>query len=361
MRVARFFVCVLVCLTAIACKKPVVTTMGQPLAQGSAEVVLNSATYVRIDLEDAAGAVIVSEPVLQLDLSVTNTGAGPLSYDLGWAATAATQAQSVLLFADPGGTPPEPQQADNIPGIDTILTRYPADPVTAVTTIEPGATLNDLLLFSAPSADVTSLLLSIPPRVFGSEVELPGYIRFDAPSAADVAALPVGTMGTPVAGDGYALNVQRISTVYERITNTSGEEGITGQPVVKLELAISNTGGEALTYRPPNTSRDLRTPSLVGADMVPLNFATFPAGITVAGRITAASPIAAGATINEVLYFDRPAQGSAGNLTFLFHGKRVGRTGLTRVNVPYTWSDPPLPEEWRPPVQPTQDAPDAQE
>ena len=329
--------------------------MGQPLSQGSAQVVLDSASYVRVDLEDSAGAVMVADPVLRLEISVTNTGSAGLTYDLAWAATAATQATSVLLFADPGGTPPEPGAQDNIPAIGTIQAQFPGDPVTAATTIEPGATLRDVLLFSAPNADVTSLLLSMPPKVFGGDIELPGYIRFDAPAAGEVAELPAGAMGTPVSGAGYSVDVRSVSTVYERITNNTGEEGITGQPLVKLELTLTNTGEEAVTYRPPNTSRDLRTPALSGADMTPLNFATFPAGVRVPGRVTAATPIEPGASLNDVLYFDRPAQGAASELTFFFHGKRVGRSGLSRVRVPYTWSDPPLPAEWQPPAEPEEE------
>lgn len=326
-----------------ACQEPPVGTMGQAVTLGMVSATVTSIDLAWLDLEGPNGAAPTSDPVLRVGLQVRNDGATPLRYDLGWGTTTATQAQTALLFVDPGEeivlSP-----AGNIPVLQLAGWQYLDDPVTEAARIEPGQTLDDVLLFQAPPADATSLLLSLPPAVFGLENKLPVYVRIPWTRPADIPRPQPSAVGTEVEGRGYTFRVDGTEQAFVRLTNAQGQAGFSVTPLLKLNFTIRNTGDSTIEYVPERANRSFDPPSLIDGSGAPLERATFDDGVSADGMINERRQIGAGESLSGFLLFKRPDP-STSEMLFTFPGRRAGSTGLVRVTVPYqhvaTIPDPP--------------------
>lgn len=336
------------------CQEPPVVSMGSALTQGAVTATVTGVELRYVDLEGPRGAVQTAEPVLLLTLDVTNAGTEPILYDMGWSATMATQAQSALLFADPGAEINLPTMS-NISALQLQSETYLADPVTESTRIAPGETLTDVMLFEAPAAGTSSLLLSLPPSMFGATVTMPGYVRIPFSAPAEVPAPEFLGQGDTFEGDGFTFTVTGTEAAYVPLAQSiSGDEGFTSSPLYKVMFRIENTGETSIEYIPVQANRGMDAPALFDQDGAPIERASMPDGVRVTDEtyVTERRVIAPGESLSSYLLFRQPPSSTTG-LRLFVPGKRMRSTGLVRVALDYAHREVPLPEELRPAPAPT--------
>lgn len=333
-------------LSVSACSKPVQYAQDQVAQNGPLGVQVEGVSLERIDVEGPAGAMELDRNALVVSLAITNTGETPLRWDPGFATTGVTQAQSVLLYAAPSwdaGLSP----ANNIATIATGAWHYLADPVREPVEVQPGETIRDIMLFSEPPSSVSNLILSVPPRLAGAEAKHPIFISIPytagEPKRAEVAQ--VGQMMTTA--DGVSFGVRGSEIAHQRVTNPDGSEAISKDPLLSIRFRVENKGDKPIEYIPTRMAAAKDFPALVDQNGAIQNRATFAAGVTPVGQISERRTLAPGESLEDFILFDRPTNGVT-SLTLSFPGSRLGGSGLFRVAMPYTWSDPDAPAEFQP-------------
>lgn len=328
-----------------ACAKPVEVGPNEPMQQGDAAVVVTGYSLVNLDLESPTGAVSLTRPVLKVDLAISATGENPVLWNPGFDATAASQAQNVLLFSAPswdsGLTP-----GSNIGAVSTGTYTYLDDPIQEAVEIPAGQTVQDVLLFSAPPSSTQNLILSIPPQVFGADVKFPGYISLPY-RAVEPEARTVAALGEAFAAREFSFKATAVDVVYQPLKNTEGKEAISRDPLLRVKFTVTNTSDKPIEYVPTRLSAGIDYPALTDQNGAIQNRATFAAEVDVVGQIRERQSIAPGKSINDFILFDRPTRGVE-TLSLLYPGRRLGGTGLVRVEFPYTWANPDVPADFKP-------------
>lgn len=341
------------------CQKPPESTLGQPVTIGLVSATVSSVDLAYLELEGPSGAATTTDPVLRVTLQIQNGGAEAIRYDIGWGTTAATQAQSPLLFVDPG-LEIVLANAANIPVLRLGAWEYLDDPITEATRIEPGATLTDVLLFTAPPADAGSLLLSLPPALFGTTNKLPGYVRIPYAAPGEIPAPSPIAQGETFAGNGFNLTIDSTEQAFVRLSNPQGQGGFSTTPLLKVNFTVTNTGTATIEYVPERANRSIDPPALTDPSGAPIERAGFDDGVTVDTMVAERRQVAPGESLQTFLLFKRPDP-SVTSMLLTFPGKRFGSTGLARFTLPYahtaTIPDPPelnpAPVMATPPAAPT--------
>src|SRR5690554_5337530 len=328
-----------------ACAKPVEVGPNEPMQQGAASVTVTGYSLVHIDLETPTGAVAMTRPVLKLDLDITATGETPVRWNPGFDANAATQAQNVLLFSAPSwenGLSP----ANNIGAVATGTHVYLDDPIVEAVDIAPGQTVKDVLLFSAPPSSANNLVLSIPPQTFGEDIKFPGYISLPY-SASEAEPRPVAELNEDVEAREFRFKATGVDIVYQALKSADGKEAVSRDPLLRVKFTVTNTSDTPIEYIPTRQSSGVDYPALTDQNGAIQNRATFAAGVDVVGQVRERQTIAPGKSIKDFILFDRPTRGVE-TLHLLYPGRRLGGTGLVRVQFPYTWANPEIPDDFKP-------------
>lgn len=332
-------------LSFTACSKPVQVTQDEAMVQGTASVQVTGHALLQLDLEGPAGAVALERPALRVDVRVQNNGDVPMRWDPGFSAVGATQAQNVLLFAatswESGLSP-----ANNIAVLDTGAYTYLDDPVREPVEIAPGEAIDDVLLFAAPASSANNLILSIPPRVFGPEIKLPGYISIPYTAAAPAERTIAGLKEAAETG-ALTFTVSAADVVHQPLKNAEGTDVISRDPLLRIRFTVKNTSDKAIEYIPTRMASGIDFPALTDQNGALQNRATFAVGVEPVGQIRERQSIAPGKSVTDFILFDRPTRGVE-TLHLTYPGKRLGGTGLVRAEFPYTWANPDLPEEFKP-------------
>lgn len=328
-----------------ACKKPVEVGPNQPAAQGDASVTVTGYELVRLDLESPSGAVSLRNPALRVNIKVTATGENPVSWDPGFSSGVATQARNVLLF-NASSWDDGLSSSNNIAAIATNKYAHLDDPVNEPVDIAPGESIDDVLLFDAPPSSSKNLILSIPPRVFGEEATLPSYISLPY-TANTPAARTVGELGEPYPGREYAFTVTKSSIVHQKLKQADGKEAVSRDPLLRIDFVVENTSEKAIEYLPTMLSGGVDFPALVDQRDSVQNRATFHADVDVVGQVRERKLLAPGEKIKDFILFDRPTRGVE-DLRLYYPGRRLGGSGLVEIALPYEWTNPALPKDFRP-------------
>jgi hypothetical protein len=342
-------------LLASGCATVPEGTLGQAVTQGAVTVTVTEVRAAWLDLEGPEGAAMTQRPVLLVSLQVNNGGETPLRYDVGWSTAATTQAQSPLLFVDPGPEVRPPTQG-NIPTLRLGTATWPGDPVTEPVTIAAGASQPDVLLFDVPAGDTRSLLLSLPPTMFGPDVRTPAYITLPWTPSEPSPPAPVDMSEAWESGN-LRFRVTGLEQTYLALQSPTAQRGaFTSAPVLKVNFEVTNTGSEPLTYLPPEANRSLHAPALSDGQGGVIARAQLPSGATHPGHINERTSIAPGATLHASFLFEQPST-SVEALTLQLPARRFGGTGLIRIAMPFRHQSVPVPPELTPqPVAPTPDA-----
>ncbi|MFT4703843.1 MAG: hypothetical protein ACI81R_001538, partial [Bradymonadia bacterium] len=341
----RLFAVACALTLAAACKTAPEVPSGQPVVQGSVTATVVDASLRWLDLEGPTGAVGTSAPLFVVEISVSNSSGSAVTYDLGWTSTIATQAQAPLLFVAPAEGA-APTSGTNIPAASTRVYRDLNDPVTAARELQGGETLTDILLFHAPPEGANNLVLSLPPRMFGPEIDTPAYVRITAP--AEPPTPPAASaLGEVLEGPGVQFAVTGVSTEWVPLLSRTAGEGFAEQPLLRIDLQVTNTSEIGIEVVPVDADRSMDPPALITASGAAVGRAEFPAAITAEIRPTSRQQIGAGEARTTSLLFDRPPADS-GPLMLVMPGVRVGSSGLFRVQLEYTWADPTRPDALTP-------------
>lgn len=347
----------LLALAAIGCEEPPVGNMGSAITQGEVAVTVTGYEVKYVELEAPAGAEVTSEPVLVLTMEVANNSSSPVRYDLGWSSPNNTQARSPLLFVDLGEDA-ENGQSNHVPTLKLQGVEYLDDPVTSAVNIAPGETLTDVILFEKPEG-ASGLVLSLPPSIFGTEVETPAYVRipYEEPETIEAPA-PIG-VGETYEGREFSFTVDSTSTEYIRLMDAEDREGYSDGPLYRINFTLTNTSETTIQYVPPGASQSANPATLVDEGNTPIPVAQFPAGITwmpdpdgaegprpaeTREFRTQRAQIGPGESYESFLLFQQPPS-DVSQLTFVVPGTRLGGTGLVRVSIPYTHQSPPEPAD----------------
>jgi hypothetical protein len=335
---------------AAACMTPPEAPVGQPVTQEPVSITVSSVELARPDLEGPEGGVPTDAPLLVVSLSVHNADpAAAQRYDVSFGTSQATQAEAALLFANPpaeGG----PTAGTPVPRVQLGALRYLADPVTEPQFVPAGGTIEDKILFQAPPAGTTELVLSLPPSAFGVAAKMPAYVRipWSAPDA--VPGPPVGTLGEAYAAGAFSFTVDSATVQWVRLASgAESTQGYSDGPLVRVDFTVENTGDSTIEYIPAEASNRYHPPILLTGDGQPVPRATFSPGVRALDKRTERQQIGAGERYQNFLLFQRPPEGTTA-LRLVVPGARFGGTGLVRVDLPFTWSDPAQPAELTPRV-----------
>ena len=329
------------------CETPPEVGMNQALVQGTVEVSVTGYSVAYLDLETTTGSVQTTEPVLLINMSVTNNGSNALQYDLGWSTGSSTQADTTLLFNHTAEKVVDSIVSGNIiRQLNLQQNRYLADPVSAPVSIPAGETIEDVLLFQLPPEGTSRLVLSVPPRVFGPEITLPGYITisYSTPPPEEIAAPPVVGVGQPHQGDVYSFQVT--TTSFDRvrmIDSTSEGPGYTRDPLLRIDYTLTNTSDQVIAYTPPTITGTTDQPVLTSSAGISVPRAEISANYSIEGQITQPRQISPGQSVSDFVLFTSP--GGSGNVRLSFPGQRLGGSGMVRVDIPFTETQPPTPQE----------------
>ena len=344
----------MICLLAIglmaisACRNIPEGKLGEELLNGGLGVTVTGYELRYLDIESESGAIqTTSDPILLIYMTLTNHGTTPIRYDTRDAATTAQQAVTPVLFVDPGEGV-ELGQDHNVAVVSLGQFRYLGDPITGATTLLPGGTAEDVLLFEQPPAEATKLRLSLPPTMFGSDIELPAWIEIPY-TAVEPISLPVVAQGDLIEGDGYRFQVTRSEVSYLPNRDSSG---FVEQPVFSVWYTVENATEEPLEYQPPHRNANGETAPSLTAGTTVFSRVLVPAHQGLSGQVWQNQELAPGQTLSDFAVFERPPAGIT-ELLFYFKGHALGRNGQVRIQLPYQFIDPPLPEELLPPAPPT--------
>lgn len=335
----------------VACETAPVVDLGEPVTQGGVSVTLNGYELSYLELETSTGAELTNDPVLLLNIDVTNTSAAPLPYDLGWNAPATTQAQAPLLFMFLGEDAASSVTAANeVSQVGFGDRTYLGDPVTELISIGPGETLSDVLVYRVPQDGTGRLVLSIPPSVFGPEISLPGYIAFGYTPPTVQVPTP-SSVEEAINGDTFTFMLTSTYFGWVDAEHIHGGVGYGSGALFQLFFEVTNTSDQPITYTPiALTTSPLDLPELNGSmGVIPL--AQFGSDVIFEGRLSEETIIPPSETISDHYLFMPPT--SEGTLHLTVPGKRLGGSGLVRVDIPFTMVTPPEPEDLTLPPTPT--------
>lgn len=326
-------------LVTVGCKEIPEGQAGTELRHGNLAVTVDGYELRYLDLQSETGAVVTTQdPVLVISLTVTNHGPAAIRYDTRDSTTHAQQALTPVLFVE-SGEDEDLTAANQIPMVGLGQYRYLDDPVSGPISIGSEETIRDLLLFEEPGEDAEALLLSLPPSMFGPDVELPAVIRIPY-AAPEPQRPPVHDVGEVVSTDGYTFRVDRYEVAF---LPNSDRSGFTERPVLAIHYTITNTGEEPLIYSPPHRRTTSDTAPSLSDGSRHFERVSLPPGQYLQDQLREVQSLAPGEELRDFSVFERPPQDA--QLQYHFPAHNIGRNGLIRVRISYSYSDPPLPEE----------------
>jgi hypothetical protein len=140
------------------------------------------------------------------------------------------------------------------------------------------------------------------------------------------------------------------------------DQGFSQGPLLAVHFTVQNHGDTNGEFVPVAANRSLDPPTLIDGAGAPIERATFADGIEVidadgnALMARRTATIGPGESFSSMLLFRRPDP-SVTQLNFALPGKRIGTTGLVRVQLDFAHSGPrPEPAELNPePVEATEE------
>jgi hypothetical protein len=130
--------------------------------------------------------------------------------------------------------------------------------------------------------------------------------------------------------------------------STTGRDGFSDQPLLRVNFEVNNTGERELVYSPPGVSHTEFAPSLMTGE-VQVPQATFSPTVAVDGAQTSRASIAGGGSYTGFLLFEAPAP-DVTSLQLSLPAKRFDSTGVIRIDLSYTHREVPAPAELTPQV-----------
>lgn len=323
-----------------ACESPVVVDAGQTATIGGVDLSVGTYEVRHVELHVGDDTVEYADPILIIPITITNKGEDAITYSPTHNAQTMTESSTPLLYPDPGAGADLPP-ATKVPIAGVTLAKGALEgQINASTSIAPGESLTDLLLFHLPAEGTDALILSLPPTLHRGKV--PALIR--------IAYTPPEPTGPKIYKLGEALpfgDVTFTITGTEQsyiVTNDSSQgKGFSRDPLLKIAYTIENKSEAAITYRPGHRAvgADAKGARLTqGSEGV--SRVQFAASTTPDGQLQGEQTIAPAGTSSDFVLFESPAE--AGELSFEYPASLFGQKGLVRVAIPYEPATVPKPD-----------------
>lgn len=327
-------------MAGAACEKPAVSEMNQPVKAGGVQFNVTGYDIRYLELSADGKTVEYPEPVLAINVEVTNQADQPLTYTPSHRTQQVTEANAPLLYQDPGKEaelPPVSKQTIN----GVFLEEGQLDEqVTQSKTLAKGDSLTDVFLFEVPEAKEAALILSLPPTMHHGALP----VLFRVPYKYQQPKGPkVHQTGTAVAAGPASFTVEKAEVTYVKTKHTIEGEGYSSNPRLKVSYKVENTGKEAITYSPEHNVEGARGAALYSGGET-FNRIKLPSNAEAEGQVTDSTEIEPGKSVTDFVLFERPPK-EIESLTFVYPASNFGGEGLIRVDVPYEYKDPELPKE----------------
>lgn len=330
--------CVLLCLTACG-EKPVVAVAGTQAVAGGVAFDVGAYDVIYPEIHEDTQTYQYAQSVMVIPITLTNTTKAPVSYSPTHQAASMSEATTPLLYPDPGPDaelPPRSKVA--IPGVILKEGSMPGQ-LTKPTTIAPGASIKDVLLFQVPPA-VPSLVLSLPPSFHNGTTP----VLFRLPYTPKTPKGPeVSPVGQDLALGDVTLNVSGAVSEYVATNDTANGEGFSSEPLLKVSFTLKNNASEPVLYDPNHKATEgAISPKLYSDKEGVLSRISFGASTTPVGQKSVKVAIEPGQTISDFTIFERPVK-DVDSVLLEFPGAVVEQSGLARVKLPVDMKKPQMP------------------
>lgn len=327
-------------MAGAACEKPAVTEMNKPVQAGGVQFNVTGYDIRYLELSTDGKTVEYPEPVLAINVAVTNQNEQPLTYTPSHRTQQVTEANAPLLYQDPGeGAALPPASKQTINGV-FLEEGQLEEQVAQSKTLNKGESLTDVFLFEVPEAKEASLVLSLPPTMHHGAVPVLVRIPYEYQKPKGPR---VHQTGKAVAAGPANFTVEKAEVTYVKTKHTIEGEGYSSNPRLKISYKIENAGKEPITYAPEHNVEGARGAALYSGGKT-FNRVKLPSNAEAEGQITDSTKIEPGKSVADFVLFERPSK-EIENLTFVYPAGTFGGEGLIRVEVPYTYEDPELPKE----------------
>jgi hypothetical protein len=328
-------------LGGAACEEPVVSDMSSPATAGGVQFEVTKYDVEYLELSEGDEIFEYPDPVLTIDVKITNSGQKPLTYSPTHSAQQMSETSTPLLYPDPGGEAKLPPASKTpIPGVYLEEGKLDGQ-VTKTQTIEPGQTVTDIFLFEVPDGETANLIFSIPPSMHGANVPVLFRIPYEYKKPEGPTVYGVGD-AVEMGAVNFKLNSAKAEWV--KTKDTAQGEGYSSEPLFKVNYEIKNTGKEPVEYEP--THRDVkgtRGASLFSSEGT-YSRVRLPPTTEAVGQVQKDKELTAGEKVEDFALFEMPDEGVE-ELTFEYPASQFGQNGLIRVRIPYEHSVPEKPEE----------------
>jgi hypothetical protein len=323
-----------------ACQKPATGNLGEAVQEKDAPVAVTVVEYTleRVEIEGQNGPLVFPEPVLAIKLKLENKGAGPVPYQPNHTADKATNLQSPLLFVDPG---PKNPPSHNITGVYLEEGRLSGQKESKLLQIAPGDSVEDVYLFQPPAEENVELVLTIPPSMHGGKLFMHIKISYTRPNAP---AIVTYEPGTDITVGTSTVRVSPGVVQFVALKDSNQGEGFSKDAVFKVPFTIKNGGEGPVQYDPGHT----QVGDALGVSLMEVGGAgrflrvRFGGDREVVGQVRSATTIEPGKSLTDFAIFERPAK-QAKTVRVRIPARLFGGEGLIRVDMPYTYADPPKP------------------
>lgn len=339
----------LLAMIGFGCDKPIVAESSTATV-GGMKMSLGEYELRYLEVSDGENTYEYPQPALVIPITLENVGDGDFTYNPTHATQQMAEAQTPLLYRDPGPEADLPPDSKSLINGVYLQKGSLEGQVTSNTTIGAGESLTDLFLFEVPDESLSNLILSIPPTMHRGKFPVLFRLKYSPKEARGPAVHPVGE---PIALQGARFTVTGAEVNFVKTSDTSQGEGFSSDPLLKITYEIENTGSETINYDPSHRSVGGRGASLFGKGDT-YKRVKFAPTTSVEGQSEGTTQIEPGKSVTDFVLFDRPPEG-AGQLTFEYPAALFNQQGIARVAIDYEYADPPIPEELKKSEKPKDD------
>ncbi|MFB6352303.1 MAG: hypothetical protein ABEK29_11085 [Bradymonadaceae bacterium] len=343
MQVRDWVVAVFVVLAAFGCQEgPKVVSSSESVETGGMTIEVTGYDVRKLEVIDGKRTHEYGKPVLAMKVKLTNNGKKAFRYAPQHGVQQATEANSPLLYYDPGkgkSIPPSNKSSINISGV-VLEKGHPAGQVPEPTQIKPDQSLTDLYLFKVPDKKQASLILSVPPKVHRGDKPVLFRVPYKEKSPE---GLTWHGKDETANFDGIKFTVDNVETTYIEINPSDAKKAYSTDPLLKVGYKIVNDSDETVTYNPGHHARSGRRGAELHAGGEAYARVKFSGNTQIVDQVTNARKLKSGESLTDFSVFERPGK-DVKALKFEYPASRFGRGGLVRFNLPYKYKDPEKPE-----------------
>lgn len=345
LRRAAVLPCLLVLLAALGCdEQPQIHSDSAPASAGGLQFELGDYEIHYLELAEDGETVVYDDPVLVVELSISNIGDQEFIYNPTHTASEVSEARTPLLFPDPQ---PEADEIDwetfspePLTAVDFEAGRWD-DQIRESTPLAPGENLTDYFLFDLPDEDEQPMMFSIPPTMHHGE--LPTFIRFDY-SRPEPQTPPVYAVHDQIDFDGVHFTVHSIEQTWVEMEDQEDGEGFSDEALLRVEYTVDNESEDTLLYQPGHDRDSGQIGPVIESDETDFLRVYSSDDTHPVGQNLGSTSIEPGDTIEDFALFKRPDT-AVDDALFVFAADHFDRSGRVRVQFDYEKQDVEMPEQ----------------